>query len=157
MWYVVSVMVYPCILCVALLMDLFVLCVASLTVFMNCLVKQFAKCLGAVVILPYMLKKCLVWVEVLCWTDRVWYSKECACCACDPIVHLSAPVCRWDPKTQERHRQVHLIQAHIPPLSNCKDTGEEPSSLHNSKHTKHTYATRVQNTTLYSDGTTHTK
>ena len=49
------------------------------------------------------------------------------------------------------------IQAHIPPLSNCKDTGEEPSSLHNSKHAKHTHAARVQNTTLYSDGTTHTK
>ena len=27
----------------------------------------------------------------------------------------------------------------------------------NSKHTKHTHATRVQNTTLYSDGTTHAK
>ena len=56
-----------------------------------------------------------------------------------------------------RHRQGHLIQAHIPPLSSCKDTGEELSSLHNSKHTKHTHATWVQNTTLYSDGTTHTK
>ena len=32
-------------------------------------------------------------------------------------------------------RQGHLIQAHIPPLINCKDTGEEPSSLHNRKHT----------------------
>ena len=32
----------------------------------------------------------------------------------------------------------------MPPLSNCKDTGEEPSSLHNSKHN---HATRVQNTT----------
>ena len=60
------------------------------------------------------------------------------------------------PKTQQRHRQGHLTQAHIPPLSNCKDTGEEPSSLHNSKHTTHTHETRVQNTTLYSDGTTHT-
>ena len=39
-------------------------------------------------------------------------------------------------KTQQRHRQGHLIQVHIPHLSNCKDTGEEPSSLHNSKHTK---------------------
>ena len=48
------------------------------------------------------------------------------------------------------------MHAHIPPLSNCKDTGEEPSSLHNSKHTKHTHATWVQNTTLYSDGTRHT-
>ena len=27
-----------------------------------------------------------MWVEVLCW-----YSKECACCACDPSVHLSIP------------------------------------------------------------------
>ena len=32
----------------------------------------------------------------------------------------------------------------MPPLSNYKYTGEEPSSLHNSKHTKHTHATRVQ-------------
>ena len=46
-----SVMLYPCILCVARLMDLFVLCVACLTVFMNCLVKQLAMCLGVVVIL----------------------------------------------------------------------------------------------------------
>ena len=53
--------------------------------------------------------------------------------------------------------QGHLIQAHIPPLSNCKDTGEEHASLHNSKHTKHTHAPRVQNTILYSDGTTHSK
>ena len=46
---------------------------------------------------------------------------------------------------------------YIPPLSNCKDMGEQPSSLHNHKHTKYTHATRVQNTTLYSDGTTHSK
>ena len=38
-------------LCVALLMFLFVLCVACLTVFVNCLVKQFAMCLGIVAIL----------------------------------------------------------------------------------------------------------
>ena len=35
-----SVMLYPCMLCVSLLMCLFVLCVACLTVFVNCLVKQ---------------------------------------------------------------------------------------------------------------------
>ena len=46
-----SVMLYPCILCVALLRDLFVLCVACLTVFVNCFVKQFVICLGVVVIL----------------------------------------------------------------------------------------------------------
>ena len=41
-----SVMLYPCMLCVALLMCLFVLCVACLTVFVNCLVKQFAMLCG---------------------------------------------------------------------------------------------------------------
>ena len=44
-----SVMLYPCMLCVVLLMCLFVLCVVCLTV--NCLVKQFAMCLGALAIL----------------------------------------------------------------------------------------------------------
>ena len=46
-----SVILYPCILCVALLMDLFVLCVACLTVFVNGLVKQFAICLGVFAVL----------------------------------------------------------------------------------------------------------
>ena len=36
---------------VMLSMCLFVLCVACLTVFVNCLVKQFAMCLGVVAIL----------------------------------------------------------------------------------------------------------
>ena len=39
------------VLCVSLFMCLFVLCVACLTVFVNCLVKQFAMCLGVVAIL----------------------------------------------------------------------------------------------------------
>ena len=47
-----SVMLYLCMLCVALLMlCLFVLCVACLTVFVNCLVKQVEMCLGVVAIL----------------------------------------------------------------------------------------------------------
>ena len=41
-----SVMLYPCMFCVALFIDLFILCVECLTVFVNCLVKQFAICLG---------------------------------------------------------------------------------------------------------------
>ena len=41
----VSVMLYPCMFCVALSMDLFVSCVACLTVFVNGLLKQFAMCL----------------------------------------------------------------------------------------------------------------
>ena len=44
-------MLYPCILYVALLMYLFVLCVACLTVFVNCLVRQFAMCLNVVAVL----------------------------------------------------------------------------------------------------------
>ena len=36
---------------VALLMCLFVLCVACLTAFVNCLVKQFAMCFGVIAIL----------------------------------------------------------------------------------------------------------
>ena len=47
----VNVMLYLSILCVALLMDLVVLCVACLTVFVSCLVNQFAICLGVFVIL----------------------------------------------------------------------------------------------------------
>ena len=47
----VSEMLYYYIVCVALLMDLLVLCVSCLPVFVNCLVKQFAICLGVVVIL----------------------------------------------------------------------------------------------------------
>ena len=39
-----SVMLYACILCVTLLVYLFVLWFACLTVFVNCLVKQFAMC-----------------------------------------------------------------------------------------------------------------
>ena len=42
-------------------------------------------------------------------------------------------------------------------LSVIADIGEEPYSLHNSKYTRSTHATREQNTTLNSDGTTHIK
>ena len=66
----VSVMLYPCIFCVALSMDLFVLCVACLTVFVNCFVKQFAICLGVVVILLLnvmeLFSVCVVYVILVC-------------------------------------------------------------------------------------------
>ena len=47
----VSVMLYPCIVCSSLSMYLFVLCAACLAVSVNCLVKQFAICLCVVAIL----------------------------------------------------------------------------------------------------------
>ena len=72
-------------------MCLFVLCVACLIVFVNCLVKQFAMCVGVVAILLLNVMMCLVCVVVLCWIDHVWSSKECVCCACDPSERLSAP------------------------------------------------------------------
>ena len=30
-------------------------------------------------------------VMALCGIDRVWSSKKCVCCACDPSVHLDVP------------------------------------------------------------------
>ena len=87
-----SVMLYPCMLCVALLMCLFVLCVACLTVFVNCLVKQFTMCLDVVAILLLnVIDVFSVCVVVLCWIDHVWSSKECVCCVGDPNERLSAP------------------------------------------------------------------
>ena len=32
-----------------------------------------------------------MWLEVLYWIDRVWSSKKCVCCACDPSVRLDVP------------------------------------------------------------------
>ena len=68
---VMSVMLYPCILCVDLLMDLFDLCVACLTVFVNCLVKQFTICLGVVAILL------LTVMEVLSVGGGVLLDRQC--------------------------------------------------------------------------------
>ena len=59
--------------------------------FVNCLVKQFVMCLGVVVILLLNVMDVLSVGGVLCWIDRAWSSTECACCACDPSVHLSVP------------------------------------------------------------------
>ena len=37
--------------------------------------KQFALCFGVIAILLLNVMAVLVWVEVLCWIDRVWSSK----------------------------------------------------------------------------------
>ena len=83
-WVVVSVMLYPCIFCVARSMDRLGLCVACLTVCVNLY-------LDMVVIL--LLNVMEVWVEVLYWIDHVWCSK--LCCACDLSAHLDAPSICW--------------------------------------------------------------
>ena len=85
-----SVMLYPSMFCIALSMDLFVLCVACLTVFVNCLVKQFAICLGvfAILLLKVMELLCVVGGALL---DRqLWSSIECVCCASGPSERLDA-------------------------------------------------------------------
>ena len=79
-----SAMLYHCMFCVALSMDLFVLCVARLTVFVNCLVKQFAICLWS----------CCVWLCVVggALLDRtcVVFHRMCVF-ACGPSERLDAP------------------------------------------------------------------
>ena len=77
----VSVMLYPCILCVALLMDLFVLCVAYLTVFVNCFVKQFAICL---VVVPVLLMNVMEVFSVVggALLDRPWMVFQLSCVLC---------------------------------------------------------------------------
>ena len=67
----VSVMLYPCMFCDALSMDLFVLCVACLTVFVNCLVKQFAIRLGVFVILLLNV------MELLCVVGGALLDRPC--------------------------------------------------------------------------------
>ena len=66
-----SVMLYPCMFCVALSMDSFVLCVACLTVFVNCLVKQIAICLGVFSILLLKL------MEFLCVVRGALLDRPC--------------------------------------------------------------------------------
>ena len=80
-WVVVSVMLYPCMICVSLSMDLFVLCVACLTVFVNWLVKQFAICLCVVVILLLNVME-LFSVVGGDWLDRPWVVFQRVCVLC---------------------------------------------------------------------------
>ena len=70
-------------------MDLFVVCVACLTVFVKCLVKQFAMCLGVVAILLLNVMEVFsVYGGALLDRPGIVFQK-CACCACDHSVHLS--------------------------------------------------------------------
>ena len=73
---------------------LFVLCVARLTVFVNCLVKQFAMCMGVVAILLLNVMDVFsVCGGALLDRPCMVFQKKCSCCVdvCDPSVHLSVP------------------------------------------------------------------
>ena len=86
-----GVMLYPFMFCVALSLDLFVLCVACLTVFVNCLVKQFiiclvkqfAICLGVFAIL--LLKV----MELLCVVGGALLDRPCM------VFHRMCGLCLW--------------------------------------------------------------
>ena len=82
-----SVMLYPCMLCVSLLMCLFVLCVACLTVFVNCLVKQFAMCLGVVDLLLLNVMEVFSVCGGALLDILLWSSKECVCVV--PVIPMS--------------------------------------------------------------------
>ena len=84
----VNVMMYPCMFCVAMSMDLFVLCGACLTVFVTCLVKQFAICLGVFAILLLNV------MELLCVVGGALLDRPCIerlCCACGSSDRLDVP------------------------------------------------------------------
>ena len=68
---------------------------------MNCLVKQFAICLGVFAILLLSVMDLLsvvggallyiyIYIYIYIYV-YVWSSKECVCCACDPSESLDAP------------------------------------------------------------------
>ena len=78
-----SVMLYPCMFCVALSMDLFVLCVTCLMMFVNCLLKQFAICLGVFVI--FLLNV----IELLCVVGGALLDRPCM------VVHIMCVLCLW--------------------------------------------------------------
>ena len=88
-WEVVSVMLYPYMFCVALSIDRVVLCVACLTVFVNCLVKQFAICLGVFVILLLNVME-LLSVVGGALLDRP-YNLPTNVCVVPPSERLDAP------------------------------------------------------------------
>ena len=79
----VSVMLYPCLFCVALSMDLCVLCVTCFTVFVNCLVIQLAICLGVYVILLLNV------MELLCMVGGALLDKPCM------VFYRMCVLCLW--------------------------------------------------------------
>ena len=66
-------------------------CVACLTAFVNCLVKQFAICLGGFVILLLNVMELLCVVGGALLDRSCMASIECVCCACGPNERLNAP------------------------------------------------------------------
>ena len=66
--------------CVALSIDMFVLCVACVTVFVNCLVKQFAICLSVFILLLNVMKLLSVVGGALLDTPCMVFHIMCVLC-----------------------------------------------------------------------------
>ena len=64
-----------------------VLCL-TLTVLVNCLLNEFANCVGEVNIFSLKVIVLFLGCAVFWWLIRVWSSKEYVCCVCDPSVFL---------------------------------------------------------------------
>ena len=82
----VNVMLYPCMSCISLLMALIVLCVECLTEFVNCLMKQFAICLGVILLFNVIE---LFSVVVCAQLDRLCMVFQRVCVCVVPVI----PVC----------------------------------------------------------------
>ena len=57
---------------------------------MNCLLNEFAICVGEVNVFSLKVMV-LFWVVFFYWLIRVLSSKEYVCCVCDPSVCLCVP------------------------------------------------------------------
>ena len=72
-------------LSVFLYMCLFVLCVLCLTVMVNCLLNEFAICVGEANVFSLKVMVLFWVVLVFCWLIRVLSSKEYVCCVVIPV------------------------------------------------------------------------
>ena len=84
-WVVVSVMLYSCMFCVALSMDLFFCMLRVCELFRETIRNMFG------CVCNWVWWSFWVWLEVLYWIYHVWSSIECVCSACGPSERLDSP------------------------------------------------------------------
>ena len=58
---------------------------------------------------------------MLYWIDRVWSSRECTCCACEPSVHLSVP--SVEGMSVVGNVMLYLMSVMSPPPALCNILG----------------------------------
>ena len=90
----VSVMLYPCIFCVTLSMDLFCFMCCVFDSVCELFGKTIRNMFGCVCYFVVEYEGALSVVGGALLDDHVWSSKECVCCACRPSERLDAPSIR---------------------------------------------------------------